>query len=281
MRRILGLILAIALAPLAPVSIGQAADLPLVDAHIHYSHDAWEIVPPKQAAELLRKSGVKRALVSSSNDEGTQKLLAEAPDIIIPELRPYRTRADTSGWVRDEGIIAYLEERLRRYVYVAIGEFHLYGADADLPVPRRMVQLAKKYDLMLHAHSDADAVERLFAQWPQARILWAHSGFERPEKVREMLRKHKNLWADLAFRSDHGAGGKPPPEWRAAFVEFPDRFMVGTDTYVPERWHYVPEHAAWSRAWLADLPPEVAERIAWKNGEAVLGAAWAKAKKAQ
>jgi hypothetical protein len=63
--------------------------------------------------------------------------------------------------------------------------------------------------------------------------------------------------------------------------EFPDRFMVGTDTYVPERWHYVPEHSAWSRAWLSDLPPEVAERIAWKNGEAVLGAAWAKAKKSQ
>jgi hypothetical protein len=259
----------------------HAAELPLVDAHIHYSHDAWEIVPPKQAAELLRKSGVKRALVSSSNDEGTQKLVAEAPDIVIPELRPYRSRADTAGWVRDNGIISYLEERLQRHVYVAIGEFHLYGADADLPVPRRMVALARKHDLMLHAHSDADAIDRLFAQWPQARILWAHAGFERPEKVREMLRKYQNLWADLAFRSDHGAGGKPPPEWRAAFLEFPDRFMVGTDTYVPERWHYVPEHSAWSRAWLSDLPPEVAERIAWKNGEAVLGAAWAKAKKSQ
>jgi hypothetical protein len=57
--------------------------------------------------------------------------------------------------------------------------------------------------------------------------------------------------------------------------------MVGTDTYVPERWHYVPEHSAWSRAWLADLPRDVAERIAWKNGEEVLGAAWAKAKKSQ
>ena len=78
--------------------------------------------------------------------------------------------------------------------------------------------------------------------------------------VRELLRKHKNLWADLAFRTDHGSGGKPPPEWRAAFLEFPDRFMVGTDTYVPERWHYVPEHSAWSRAWLADLPRDVAER---------------------
>jgi hypothetical protein len=276
MKRFLWLAFAAAAAPAAP-----AADLPLVDAHIHYSHDAWEIVPPKLAAELLRKSGVKRALVSSSNDEGTQKLVAEAPDIVIPELRPYRSRADTSGWVRDEGIVAYLEERLRRHVYVAIGEFHLYGADAELPVPRRMVELAKKYGLMLHAHSDADAIERLFAQWPQARILWAHAGFERPEKVRELLRKHKNLWADLAFRSDHGAGGKPPPEWRAAFLEFPDRFMVGTDTYVPERWHYVPEHSAWSREWLADLPRDVAERIAWKNGEEVLGAAWAKAKKSQ
>jgi hypothetical protein len=276
MRRILAAALTASLAGAA-----QAADLPLVDAHIHYSHDAWEIVPPQQAAELLRKSGVKRALVSSSNDEGTQKLVAEAPDIVIPELRPYRSRADTAGWVRDNGIISYLEERLQRHVYVAIGEFHLYGADADLPVPRRMVALARKHDLMLHAHSDADAIDRLFAQWPQARILWAHAGFERPEKVREMLRKYQNLWADLAFRSDHGAGGKPPPEWRAAFLEFPDRFMVGTDTYVPERWHYVPEHSAWSRAWLSDLPPEVAERIAWKNGEAVLGAAWAKAKKSQ
>jgi hypothetical protein len=43
--------------------------------------------------------------------------------------------------------------------------------------------------------------------------------------------------------------------------------MVGTDTWVPERWHYIPEQAASSRAWLADLPGEVAERIAWKNAE--------------
>jgi hypothetical protein len=55
------------------------------------------------------------------------------------------------------------------------------------------------------------------------------------------------------------------------FLQFPDRFMVGTDTFTPERWHYIPEHADWSRRWLADLPREVAERIAWKNGETVFG----------
>ncbi|MCJ7839018.1 MAG: amidohydrolase [Burkholderiales bacterium] len=168
-------------------------------------------------------------------------------------------------------MITHLEARLKRYKYVGIGEFHLYGDSADLPVPRRMVELAREYKLFLHAHSDADAIERLFRQDPNARILWAHSGFEQPAKVREMLRKHANLYADLAYRSEHGSGGKVDAEWRAAFMEFPERFLVGTDTFAPERWHYVVEHADWSRQWLQDLPPAVAEKIAYKNGEALFG----------
>jgi len=248
------------------------APLPIFDAHVHYSHDAWEVLPPKDILALLKKAGVRRALVSSSGDDGQQRLAALAPDVILPSLRPYRSRGEISTWVRDDTVPPYLEERLRKHRYVAIGEFHLYGADADLPVPRRLVQLARQHRLYLHAHSDADAVERLFRQWPQARIIWAHSGFERPEKVREMLRKHRNLWADLAFRTDHASGGKVSPDWRAAFLEFPGRFMVGTDTFTPERWHYVGEHAAWSRGWLSDLPRDVAERIAWKNGEELFGA---------
>ena len=250
-----------------------AAELPIFDAHLHYSHDAWSVVPPKEAIALLRKAGLRRALVSSSNDDGNQKLHAEAPDLILPSLRPYRVRGEIASWIRDDSVVTYLEQRLAKHSYVAIGEFHLYGADADLPVPRRMVQLAKQYKLLLHAHSDADAIERLFTQWPQARILWAHSGFDQPERLREMLKKHPNLWCDLAFRTDHGSGGKVSPEWRAVFLEFPDRFMVGTDSYTPERWPYVVEHASWSRAWLKELPADVAERIAYRNGEAVFGGA--------
>ncbi len=252
-------------------SAAAAADMPIFDAHVHYSHDAWERLPPKDAIALLRKAGVRRALVSSSGDDGNQRLLAEAPDLILPSLRPYRTRSDVGTWVRDETVVAYLEDRLRRYRYVAIGEFHVFGADADLPVVRRAVQLAREHRLWLHAHSDADAIERLYKQYPDARILWAHSGFERPERVREMLRRHRNLWCDLAFRNDHASDGNVHPDWREAFLEFPDRFMVGTDTYTPERWHYLAEHASWSQTWLAQLPREVAERIGWRNGEALFG----------
>ncbi len=261
------LLAALAGAPLAAV----AQPLPIFDAHLHYSHDAWERLPPKEAVALLRQAGLKHAMVSSSSDEGTQMLQAEAPDLVLPVLRPYRSRGETGTWMHDPTVITHLEQRLARYRYVALGEYHVFGADADLPVVRRVVELARQHKLFLHSHSDADAIERQFRQDPQARILWAHAGFERPEKVREMLRRYPRLWCDLAFRSEHASMGKVDEAWRAAFLEFPDRFMVGTDTFTPERWHYVVEHANWSRQWLADLPRDVAERIAWKNGQALFG----------
>ncbi len=263
-----------ALLALPLTGTATAAGLPIADAHIHYSHDAWALVPTAEVIGLMRQAGLRLALVSSSDDEGTQRLHQAAPELVVPSLRPYRTRADASGWTRDPSIIPHLEDRLRRFRYAAIGEFHLYGADADLPVPRRMVALAREHRLILHAHSDADAIERLFAQYPQARILWAHAGFERPAAVREMLRRHPQLWADLAFRNDPGSRGEVDPDWRAAFEEFPERFMLGTDTFTPERLHYIPAHAEWARGWLAALPPALAERIAWRNAEALLLPVW-------
>ena len=142
----------------------HGAELPIFDVHMHYSHDAWDNVPPSVALDLLRQAGVKRALVSSSNDDGQQRLLQLAPDAIVRSLRPYRTRGDVGRWARDEAVIAYLEERLAKHRYIAMGEFRIYGADVGLPVPRQMIALARKHDLVLHSHSDADAIEREFAQ---------------------------------------------------------------------------------------------------------------------
>ena len=248
--------------------------LPLFDAHIHYNHDVWKVVSPKEAIERLRKAGVVRALVSSSSDDGTQKLYAEAPDLIVPELRPYRKNGETASWLRDESIIAHVEQRLKQHKYVALGEFHVSGANAELPVVRRIVQLAKQYELMLHVHSDADALERLFRQNPEAGIIWAHAGYEKPPAVREMLRRYKNLWAELSSREDVAPNGRLVQEWREVLLEFPDRFMVGTDTHSPERWNLIDASATQTRRLLSELPIEVAEGIAFKNGEELLTAAF-------
>jgi hypothetical protein len=257
-------------------ALGTAAaqsERPLIDAHIHYSHDTWDPLPPAEAIKVLRQAGLKKAFVSSSSDDGTQMLHKAAPDLIVPVLRPYRRRGEIGTWVRDPSIIPHVEARLKANTYAGIGEFHVFGADADLPVMRRLVELAKERKIFLHAHSDADAVERIFKQDPAARVLWAHSGFDQPDNVRTMLAKYRMLWADLAYRNDYAPYGKLDPAWKQLLLAFPDRFMVGTDTPSPERWYYVVEHAKFSRGWLAELPADVADNIAFRNAERL--AAWA------
>ncbi|MBX2836949.1 MAG: amidohydrolase family protein [Gammaproteobacteria bacterium] len=249
-------------------------ELPIADAHVHYSHDSVELTPPERVIELMREANLKFALVSSSDDNGTQLLSELAPDLIVPGLRPYRRRGETGTWFTDPDALAYVETLLEKNRYATIGEFHLYGSDADLDIPRRIVELADAHNLILHAHSDADAVTRLLAQSPTVKVIWAHSGFESPPEIAEVLRQHERLWADLAFRSDVGSGGSLSADWVALFEEFPDRLMLGTDTYTPERMYFLPDHAASSRVWLNSLPSALAKRVAWQNAYDLLMPVW-------
>ena len=268
-RRFLAASAAAALLPPAARAVG--APLPIFDAHIHFSHDAAGLFSAGEAVAILENAGLKRALVSSSGDAGTRALHAAAPGLVLPSLRPYRRRGEISNWVDDPSVIDFLEDRLTHFKWVAVGEFHLFAPQTGKAVPRRMIELARRHNLLLHAHSDAGAVDAIFAQWPEARVLWAHAGFVGPDIVGPMLAKHTNLWTDLAFRSEHAHEGRVEVDWRGLFAAFPDRVTVGTDTFTPERWHYVAHHADWTREWLGDLPRGLAEKIAWRNGEAMIG----------
>ncbi len=254
----------------SPVAMAEPDTLPIIDAHIHYSHDAWTSLPPDEAVALLRRSGLTRAFVSSSSDDGTLALLAAAPDLVVPVLRPYRERGELSTWLTDDTVPGMLRGRLKSGVYAGIGEFHAFGDDVELPVFMEVIELASEYGIFLHAHSDADAIERIFQHDPDALVLWAHAGFEGPEVVSEMLGRYENLWADLAFRSEHALEGEVDPAWRLLFESFPDRFLLGTDTFTPERWFYVEDHASWCREWLDDLPPDLRRAIAHDNAQRLL-----------
>jgi len=251
-------------------------ELPIADAHLHYSHDSVELTPPERVIEIMREANLKLALVSSSDDNGTQLLSELAPDLIVPGLRPYKRRGETQTWFTDQGALDYVEDLLAKNRYATIGEFHLYGENAELDIPRRIVELADEYNLILHAHSDAEAVERLLAQSDTVKVIWAHAGFDAPEEVATVLAKHDRLWADLAFRSEVGSGGQLSKGWRELFEAFPDRIMLGTDTYTPERMYYIPEHAAGARVWLETLPQTLAENIAWKNAYQLIMPVWEK-----
>jgi hypothetical protein len=247
-----------------------AEDDPMFDAHIHYSHDVWEAIPPEDAVRRLREAGIRRALVSGSGEGAAQMLYEADPELVIPALRPYRKRGTTGSWMHDPTVVPYLKQRLAKFRYAAIGEFHLEGAEADLPVVREVVQLANRHGLMLHVHSDADAIERIFKQDPQAHILWAHAGFEHASRVRELLEHYPTLWADLSFRREIYTNNRFLQGWRELLIEHADRFMLGVDTYIPQRWLQVQQVVSWQRSLLAALPDDVARRIGFENGERVI-----------
>lgn len=250
--------------------IARAEGVRLFDTHIHYSQDAWEQYSAEGAVEVLRQAGLRKAFVSSSPDEGTQKLYRLAPDFIVPVLRPYRKRGELQSWVDDPTVVQMVAGRLAANRYAGIGEFHVSGADADKPAVRGLVDLAHKHGLFLHAHADADAIARIFKHDPTARVLWAHAGFEDRERVEATLQAYPELRADLSFRFEHVSGGRITPAWRRTFLRFPERFTIGTDTYTPSRWEDVADYTAWVRGWLADLPEPVRSNIAFRNAEALL-----------
>jgi hypothetical protein len=264
--------LALTLVALGPVSLrAQSPDPPIFDTHIHYSSGDWVEYPPERILGILDKAGVKRALVSSTPDDGTLTLYAKDPKRVVPILRPYRTRADMGHWWQDPAVLAYVQERLQknRGVYRGIGEFHLFGGQTGTFVVKRITELALQEDIYLHAHSDELAIIELFTIEPKLKVIWAHAGMSSgPQAVGALLDRYPNLWVDLAIRNgDVAPGGQLDPGWRAVFLRHPDRFLAGTDTWMTSRWEALPGSVTEVRGYLSQLPRDVAEKIAFRNAE--------------
>jgi hypothetical protein len=260
----------IALAVAAPTTArAQASSLPIFDAHVHYNLDIGRPVPVETVFELWRRAGIRGALLTSRPNDGTRELLAAAPPEFqtVAFARPYVVATDVQTWYRDPAILAMIEKELARGIYKGIGEFHIFGHDADSEGFARFVALASKHGLWLHAHCDDYVIERIFALDPDARVIWAHTGMSTPPaRVDELLGRYPRLYGELSYRSGIVEGDALAPTWRALFTRYPERFLLGSDTWVAQRWPDVPDIMQAYRAWLSQLPLEVAEKIAWRNG---------------
>ena len=263
------LVFAAAFLALSAPSRAQTPDLPIFDTHIHYSAPDWAEYPEERILGILAQAGVKRALVSSTPDDGTIRLYQKDPKRIVPILRPYRTREDIGHWWQDPSVIPYLESRLALKVHKGIGEFHLFGGQTGTPVIKQLIEIVLRENIYLHAHSDEVAIVELFTLEPRLKVIWAHAGMSSgPQAVSALLDRYPNLSVDLAIRNgDVAPGGVLDPGWRAVFLRHPDRFLAGTDTWVTSRWEALPGSVSEVRTYLNQLPRDVAEKIAYKNAE--------------
>ena len=271
----------------------QAADYtgPLFDAHLHYNDEAWQgqppAHPPADVLARMQKNGVKAIVANSRPNDGTQTL-ASLPETqaagvtVVPFIRLYRNRADYDNWFRDETIYDMVLAEFARGVtgsqagpYKGIGEFHLYdSANANGPVARKLMVFAAKNKLAVLAHVDDAAIDLLMAHAPDARLIWAHTGIGGAPvaRVEALLARYPQLMGELSYRPGLTcAGGKLCAEWRALMLKYPTRFMIGSDTWVNQRWQNYDELMQGYRVWLGDLPAGVARNIGWDNGARLFG----------
>lgn len=255
------------------------ADEPIeiFDAHMHYNWEPKPYYQPDEVLEVFKRNRVTGILATSRPNTGTHALMDKQAEgkagglQVVPFIRPYRVRADIGSWFNDPVIFDLVQEEFKRGYYRGVGEFHLTGKAADTEMVKKTVDFAVVNNLYLHAHADDEAVEILMRQNPRAQIIWAHTGFSlAPDRVAAMLIKYPKLWGELSYRSGIVDGsGKLTPQWRVLFERYPDRFLLGSDTWVPERWASYGDIMDGYRAWLAQLSPSVAKQIAHGNARAL------------
>jgi predicted TIM-barrel fold metal-dependent hydrolase len=198
---------------------------------------------------------------------------------VVPFVRLYRNRADYARWFAGPTIVEMVERELAAGTpsgpYRGLGEFHLYDdANADGPVARQLLRLAEQRGLAVLGHVDEVAVDRLMAHAPGVRFIWAHTGIGGTpiDEVAARLARYPRLLGELSYRPGLvGEDGRLAAPWQRLLSEQPDRFLVGSDTWVNGRWSTYGELIAAARTWLGGLAPAAASRIAWGNAAALFG----------
>ena len=278
------------LAGLACAGAAQAADYsgPLFDAHLHYNDEAQSPHPLPDVLARMQRNSVKAIIANSRPNDGTKALASspqtrEAGVTVVPFVRLYRSRADYDNWFRDESIYELVQSELARGTaagpFRGLGEFHLYdSANANGAVAKKLMALAEEKNLAVLAHVDDVAIDLLMANTPSrgrnVRLIWAHAGIGGPPvaRVGQLLAKYPLLMGELSYRPGLTCeGDKLCPEWRELLLKYPTRFMIGSDTWINQRWLYYDDLMKGYRAWLGDLPPDVARKIAWDNGAGLFG----------
>ena len=272
-----------------PVTSSYAG--PLFDAHLHYNEEAWNGTagphPLPDVLARMQRNGVAAVVANSRPNEGTRSLAAAreataAGVTVVPFVRLYRNRADYDNWFRDESIHEMVLDELARGTasgpYRGLGEFHLYdSSNARGPVARKLMALAERRGLTVLAHVDDVAIDLLMAATPsQGRsvsLIWAHTGIGGAPvaRVAELLARYPQLMGELSYRPGLVCGELLCPEWRELLLRFPDRFVIGSDTWVNQRWLYYDELMQGYRRWLGDLPAPVARAVAWDNAARLFG----------
>lgn len=264
-----------------------------------------------EVQKLLEPYGKRFAVLGGGNSLNPlmhQIYEGKVPPETVEKFRALAERTAASG-VRGFGEIALH--------HLSLNDQHAYEAiPADDELVKVLVDVVAAHDLVIDVHFDPvlaqmekpkrlnspnnpptfepnlDAFERMLAYNRKAKIVWAHAGGVdmlgnyTPQLVARMLEKHPNLYFSLRpLGRDPGVmlqagGGRKVlnPEWVAVVEKYPDRFVMGSDSFLvadnAQRVGAARIFAANSdrmrqaiREVLAAFKPELARKVGYENAE--------------
>lgn len=122
--------------------------------------------------------------------------------------------------------------------------------------------------------------ERLLAHNRGARIVWVHIGWDNTRQMtvdllRRLLKAHSNLYMSIKIDQVSPARSLPEnnplnsfgrlrPEWLKLIGSFPDRFVIGTDSFYGFL-RQVEVATQGPLALLAQLPPDLVRMVGYEN----------------
>jgi predicted TIM-barrel fold metal-dependent hydrolase len=197
--------------------------------------------------------------------------------------------------------------------HLSLAPGHAYEAvPPDHPLLRLLADIAARHDAPIDLHLDPvpaetvtpahlgaaqnppalkanlEGFERLLAHNRKTKIVWAHAGSDplgyfTPKLARELIKRHPNLALSIRPTSPRtgsmvNPAGEVNEDWVAVLKDFPDRFVIGSDTMIVATGYTGPNtprifanrgdgQRRGIRRLLSLLPPDVARRIGYENAE--------------
>ena len=263
----------------APPAAGHAPyGGPLIDAHSH--------LPNPQVLDAY-VAAMKRHNVGKVVLLGVGGLQKQDVEWIAAGAKRYPDRIIQGAPVPDplgQGQASKLDALLGSGQYRAAGEVHVRQESrkidrrADDPAFGQVLEVAAKHGVPVVIHCEltaaaASSLETALQKHPKAVIVLAHGGSAEPALLEGLLSRNPNLLVDLSGmhyqRTPRLASekGRLDPAWKGLIEKFPDRFMMGIDVWAPRLFEpaTLDRLLAWTRRILGELPPEVAQKVAYRN----------------
>lgn len=157
-------------------------------------------------------------------------------------------------------------------------DLHMEAVLKDRSLPPRPANMSSANPSTIKA--TIPGFERLLDHNKSAKIVWQHVGWDNtgemtPDLVRRLLQAHSNLYCAIhESRQILDENGKIREAWMKLITDYPDRFMIGADTFIG-----IPGKTKskgpdmFDKTWLMlnQLPPDLAQKIGRTNAARVYG----------